>query len=151
MCENCKYRDNPIDNNYKSNPCNTCICWGDDGCKEFRNYVFSGGTGGEDENFTTCKYVDGFGCNHPNGTEKCAGTGYLQWEPAEYHNPADVEALRKAREALDYWRELYGIGLEVLNWHMNGDIETFDSFYDSSGTYEALAEIDKAIGGKEDV
>lgn len=57
------------------------------------------------------------------------------------------EALRKAREALDYWRELYGIGLEVLNWHMNGDIETFDSFYDSSGTYEALAEIDKAIGG----
>jgi|GEM_PF-2187821 len=62
-----------------------------------------------------------------------------------------IEALRKAREALDYWRELYGIGLEVLNWHMNGDIETFDSFYDSSGTYEALAEIDKAIGGNEDV
>ena len=60
------------------------------------------------------------------------------------------EALRKAREALDYWRELYGIGLEVLNWHMNGDIETFDSFYDSSGTYEALAEIDKAIGGREE-
>lgn len=69
----------------------------------------------------------------------------------DYHNPADVEALRKAREALDYWRELYGIGLEVLNWHMNGDVETFDSFYDSSGTYEALAEIDKVIGGKEDV
>ena len=61
------------------------------------------------------------------------------------------EALRKAREALDYWRELYGIGLEVLNWHVNGYIETFDSFYDSSGTYKALAEIDKVIGGKEDV
>ena len=70
--------------------------------------------------------------------------------PAEYHNPADVEALRKAREALDYWRELYGIGFEVLNWHMNGDIETFDSFYDNSGTYEALAEIE-AMGGKENV
>ena len=67
--------------------------------------------------------------------------------PAEYHNPADVEALRKAREALDYWRELYGIGFEVLNWHMNGNTEPFDSFYDNSGTYEALAEIDKAIGG----
>ena len=60
------------------------------------------------------------------------------------------EVLRKVREALDYWRELYGIGLEVLNWHMNGDIETFDSFYDSSGTYKALAEIDKVIGGKEE-
>lgn len=57
------------------------------------------------------------------------------------------ETLEKAREALDYWRELYGIGLEVLNWHMNGNTEPFDSFYDNSGTYEALAEIDKAIGG----
>ena len=59
------------------------------------------------------------------------------------------KVLRKVREALDYWRELYGIGLEVLNWHVNGYIETFDSFYDSSGTYKALAEIDKVIGGKE--
>ena len=71
--------------------------------------------------------------------------------PADYHNPADVEALRKAREALNYWRELYGTGLEVLKWHMNGNTEPFDSFYNNSGTYEALAEIDKAIGGKQDV
>ncbi|HHV99959.1 MAG TPA: hypothetical protein GXX36_10405 [Clostridiaceae bacterium] len=81
--------------------------------------------------------------------EKCAeGIEYKEMiDLHTYHNPADVEALRKAREALDYWRELYGIGLEVLNWHMNGNTEPFDSFYDNSGTYEALAEIDKAIGG----
>jgi hypothetical protein len=29
---------------------------------------------------TTCKYLDGYGCKHPNGTEGCAGTGYLQWD-----------------------------------------------------------------------
>jgi len=41
MCETCKYRDNLLDNNYKNNPCNTCIYWSDSGYREFRNYVFS--------------------------------------------------------------------------------------------------------------
>lgn len=30
-----------------------------------------------------------------------------------------------------YFRELYGEGLEVANWHKNGDLESFDNFYDS--------------------
>lgn len=108
-------------------------------------------------------FVDGVGivacafCGKENAKERghhefcVVGKDLTSIDTTDYHNPADVEALRKAREALDYWRELYGTGLEVLNWHMNGDTETFDSFYDNSGTYEALAEIDKAIGGKEDV
>jgi hypothetical protein len=31
-----------------------------------------------------------------------------------------------------YWDALYGQGLEVANWHKNGDLEPFDSFYESA-------------------
>jgi hypothetical protein len=58
--------------------------------------------------------------------------------PADYHNPADVEALRKAREAIQRAKE---------NFEPYGEYE-YDVRYDLE---EALAEIDKAIGGKEDV
>jgi chromosome segregation ATPase len=51
----------------------------------------------------------------------------------EYHNPADVVALRKAREAL------YAARFDVLT-------KETDEL-----AREALAEIDKVIGGKEDV
>lgn len=55
-----------------------------------------------------------------------------------YHNPDDVEALRKAREAIQRAKE---------NFEPYGEYE-YDVRYDLE---EALAEIDKAIGGKEDV
>ena len=32
----------------------------------------------------------------------------------------------------DYFSELYGTGLEVANWHQNGDTEPFDNFFDSA-------------------
>ena len=38
MCQDCYYRDNPLDENYKSNPCNACVYWGDDGYIEYRNF-----------------------------------------------------------------------------------------------------------------
>lgn len=31
-----------------------------------------------------------------------------------------------------YFDELYGQGLEVSNWHLNGELESFDNFYDSA-------------------
>lgn len=31
-----------------------------------------------------------------------------------------------------YWSQLYGEGLEVTNWHLNGDTEPFDNFYESA-------------------
>lgn len=31
-----------------------------------------------------------------------------------------------------YWDELYGKGLEISNWHENGETELFDNFYDSA-------------------
>lgn len=32
----------------------------------------------------------------------------------------------------DYFDDLYNTGLEVANWHLNGSLEPFDSFYDSA-------------------
>lgn len=31
-----------------------------------------------------------------------------------------------------YFDKLYGEGLEVANWHLNGDLEPFDNFYESA-------------------
>ena len=41
----------------------------------------------------------------------------------------------KCREAVkfkEYFDELYGTGLEVANWHLNGDLISFDSFYEAA-------------------
>ena len=54
----------------------------------------------------------------------------------------------KAREAIlseqkengsfkQYFMELYGQGLEVTNWHLNGDTEPLDNFIDSALETEA--------------
>ena len=32
----------------------------------------------------------------------------------------------------EYWDELYGTGLEISKWHLNGDTEPFDNFYDAA-------------------
>ena len=31
-----------------------------------------------------------------------------------------------------YFDDLYGQGLEIANWHLNGELEPFDNFYDSA-------------------
>lgn len=53
----------------------------------------------------------------------------------------EIKALRAFK---DYFDNLYGQGLEVANFHLNGDLEPFDNFYDS-----AIAEYVKK--GTEDV
>ena len=63
--------------------------------------------------------------------------------PADYHNPADVELLRKARKALHK-------GISELKVHC----KYFDQTPEEDACiemHEAVVEIDKAIGGKEDV
>lgn len=42
------------------------------------------------------------------------------------------EQLKKFKE---YFDEMYGQGLEVAKWHINGDLEPFDSFYESALEY----------------
>ena len=39
-----------------------------------------------------------------------------------------IEALRFK----EYFDSLYGQGLEIANWHMNGELEPFDNFYDAA-------------------
>ncbi len=45
------------------------------------------------------------------------------------HQQAEIERLKTFKS---YFDELYGKGLEVANWHENGDLEPFDDFYDSA-------------------
>jgi cell division septum initiation protein DivIVA len=60
----------------------------------------------------------------------------LSGTPADYHNPGDVEALKQAREALTIVSDYYSNVLNMAAWKT---------------VKEALAAIDKVIGGKEDV
>lgn len=45
--------------------------------------------------------------------------------------PEEVEEL-KAFKA--YFDDMYGKGLEIANWHLNGSLEPFDNFYDNACT-----------------
>lgn len=40
------------------------------------------------------------------------------------------EAVVPYKAFYDYFKELYGTGLEVANWHLNGDMEPFDDFFE---------------------
>ena len=42
---------------------------------------------------------------------------------------AEIEKLNKFKS---YFDDLYGKGLEVANWHLNGSTEPFDNFYESA-------------------
>ena len=32
----------------------------------------------------------------------------------------------------EYWADLYGTGLEIANWHLNGSMKPFDNFFDAA-------------------
>ena len=52
------------------------------------------------------------------------------------HLESEVNRLEKEIKALlafkNYFSDLYGHGLEVANWHQNGELEPFDNFYESA-------------------
>ena len=43
-----------------------------------------------------------------------------------------LEIVIKAIEFKQYFDEMYGKGLEIANWHLNGELEPFDNFYESA-------------------
>lgn len=49
-----------------------------------------------------------------------------------YKEIGTVKECREAKRFKEYFDELYGIGLEVANWHQNGNTEPFDNFYDAA-------------------
>lgn len=53
-------------------------------------------------------------------------------EIQKYHELGTVAAIREAVEFKKYFDDMYGQGLEVANWHLNGDLEPFDTFYESA-------------------
>ena len=42
---------------------------------------------------------------------------------------AEIERLKAFKS---YFDELYGKGLDVANWHLNSELESFDNFYESA-------------------
>ena len=54
-----------------------------------------------------------------------------------------VSALRpvsreQAEKFKEYFDDLYGKGLEVYGWHMNGEAKSFDDFYEDACEYAGL-------------
>ena len=45
-----------------------------------------------------------------------------------------IQAAVQALHFKEYFKNLYGEGLEVANWHKNGDLEPYDNFYDNAET-----------------
>ena len=43
----------------------------------------------------------------------------------------------------EYFKDLYGQGLEIANWHQNGELEPFDNFYESAIEYSLRKEENK--------
>lgn len=42
------------------------------------------------------------------------------------------DAIKKCALFIKYWSDLYGQGLQVYGWHLNGDPEDFDNIYASA-------------------
>ena len=49
--------------------------------------------------------------------------------------PVSREPLEKFKE---YFDDLYGKGLKVYGWHMNGEAKSFDDFYEDACEYAGL-------------
>lgn len=56
-----------------------------------------------------------------------------------------VTAGEAAEGLLDALFSFYGTGLEVANWHLNGDLEPWDKFYNANSTGEELNDLRAAI------
>ena len=67
-----------------------------------------------------------------------------------YKEIGTVKECREAKRFKEYFDELYGIGLEVANWHQNGNTEPFDNFYDAAIDWSEQR-IDENLEGMEDV
>lgn len=51
-------------------------------------------------------------------------------EIQKYRELGTIDAVREAVEFKKYFDDMYGQGLGVANWHLNGDLEPFDTFYE---------------------
>ena len=78
------------------------------------------------------------------------GIHYINGVEEAYINPHLREAVKVALTALrpvsrervekfkEYFDDLYGKGLEVYGWHLNGEPKPFDDFYEDACKYAGL-------------
>lgn len=101
-----------------------------------------------------CKWWDGWSCTAYQSDEMKCPHCCPNWEGdnkyAVYHNPADVEALRKAREALIDYKTF----LESFQCTCEPSNETYPGVCCErccrlNQAKQALAEIDKVLGGEQ--
>lgn len=76
---------------------------------------------------------------HDCPSKKCMGnfSGTCRQPFLRCDNNVDIafkalEEAKKLEKFKEYFMELYGKGLEVANWHMNGELEPLDGFIDSA-------------------
>lgn len=43
-----------------------------------------------------------------------------------------IEKVERLQAFYNYFDELYGTGLQIENWHLNGELEPFDEFFESA-------------------
>lgn len=43
--------------------------------------------------------------------------------------------MRDYKRFYDYWQDLYGKGLSISGWHLNGELADFDDFFDEASEY----------------
>lgn len=54
-------------------------------------------------------------------------------QKSNYRKDSEIfEIAIKAIKFKEYFDEMYGKGLEIANWHLNGELEPFDNFYESA-------------------
>ena len=70
-------------------------------------------------------------CDDENTDAVCMGIEALK-EIQQYRAIGTVEEFKQAMNFKKYFMELYGEGLEVANWHLNGDLEPLNTFIDSA-------------------
>lgn len=79
---------------------------------------------------------------HCSNTDRCQGCVFNNRRDATCINnlmrhaldlinrqKAEIEKLKAFKSSFD---ELYGKGLDIANWHLNGALEPFDNFYESA-------------------
>ena len=53
-----------------------------------------------------------------------------------------IQENKRLQRFKDYFDDLHNTGSEVANWHLNGDLEPFDNFYDSAMEWSNSDETD---------
>lgn len=75
-------------------------------------------------------------CKHKGQCDLCCESKNMAIQALEeiqqYRAIGTIEEFRQAMRFKEYFMELYDEGLEVANWHKNGDLEPLVNFIDEA-------------------